>query len=397
MSTDMKRIAVLLDGRITNDGRVQRIVNSFSTNYLVDLYCIKLSDEDKFLFKNDNVKVIEHIISHSWIQDNFLFQKRFNNLKQQMLKQSYKYDLIYCNDYPLLEVSVELKEKTNCKLLFDSHEIYTEIINQFFPSKGIKGIVIGRPFTFLNKIYHEFRHKKLLEKLDLMVTVCDSLSDYFVTKYKIKKPVVLRNCPLDYKEIFKSNLLREKLKITKDKVIVFYQGVINPGRGLKKLIESSIFLDNNIVIVILGDGPSKNELVNLCKTLNADNVHFVERVTFSDLYNYIASADIGICTIESLNLSKKLSLPNKVFEYMAAGIPIITNKLPEVSKIVIEENCGYVIDDSTEKKLATELNYIAANIDPNKGVNGQKAIYSKYNWNTDFKKVEEEVKGILHY
>jgi glycosyltransferase involved in cell wall biosynthesis len=392
----MKRIAVLLDGRITSDGRVQRIVHSLSDSFLVDLYCINVSDDDRLIFKNQNVKIIEHQIKHSWILDNLFFQKRFDHLKSLLLSHIVKYDLIYCNDYPLLEVSVEIKKELKTRLVYDSHEIYIETINQFFPTSGLKGWFYGKLLILLNKKYHSIIERKNLRSVDLMVTVCQSFSDFFAKKFGVKNCVVLRNCPKDVGRIKRQNLIRDIFHFSENDKILLYQGVINPGRGLKRIIDASKMFDKDIQFVILGDGPNRNELKNWVNTNGLNRVHFLDKVPFSSLLNYTASADIGILLIESFNLSKKLTLPNKVFEYMAAGIPFITNALPEASRIALEVDCGFVIDDSSSASVANEINDIFSKPVEKKGINGQDAIHTKYNWNFEFKLLQNEIDNLLN-
>jgi glycosyltransferase involved in cell wall biosynthesis len=121
----------------------------------------------------------------------------------------------------------------------------------------------------------------------------------------------------------------------------------------------------------------------------------MEKVSFSSLIKYTTSADLGILLIESFNLSKKLTLPNKVFEYMNAGIPFITNQLPEASKIAKDEDCGYVINDSTPEKIGKQINQIVKNIDFEKGKKGRRAIEEKYYWELDFRKIEKKLTNLL--
>jgi glycosyltransferase involved in cell wall biosynthesis len=391
----MKKIAVLLDGGIANDGRVRRVVNSFSEQYEVDLFYCGGSEKDKDLFLNKNIRLFQFSKSESWLKKNLFFNKKFDGLIECVLNTEEKYQLIYCNDYPLLQTAVLLKEKLTSRLVYDSHEIYIKTINQFFPTTGLSSIIYGKFLIALNTIYHSLLEKKYIKEVDLMVTVCESFANYFKQKFDLNNVVVLKNCPLISNRISKTNKLKEKIGLPTSDKILLYQGVINPGRGLKELIESAKFFDKNTHLVILGFGPSKLHFQEMTKDLGLVNVHFVDKVSFDELLYFTSSADIGILLIESFNLSKQLTLPNKVFEYMAAGIPFITNKLPEASKIAIEENCGYIIDDSTPEVIAKEINSIMRNLDREKGINGQNAIQNKYNWKSEFEGLSKELEKLF--
>lgn len=392
----MKNIAILLDGGINNDARVQRIIKSFSVSYNVFLYYCEPCKNDRLIFNLKNVFLNPYRIkSTNWLTRNFFFNNKFNDLINSVKNSKIKYSLIYVNDYPLLKSGVVLKEITGSKLIYDSHEIYIETINQFFPTRGLKGKVFGTSMILLNKIYHSYCEKKYVKKIDLFITVCDSFSKYFQNHYKISQVNVLKNCPQTIEPPTKSNLIREELGLTNNDKIILYQGVLNPGRGLKMLIDASRYLEANINIVIIGDGPKKKELLQyFSDTFARKNVFFMEKVSFSSLIKYTMSADIGILLIESFNLSKKLTLPNKVFEYMNAGIPFITNRLPEASKIAKDENCGYVINDSSPEKIGQQINHIVKNIDFEKGENGRRAIQEKYNWQLDFSRIEKEIERL---
>lgn len=155
----MKNIAVLLNGQIRNDGRVRRVIESLSETLFVDLFCVKGEDDDSLLF-NKNVNVFYYSMDTSWINKNLFMHKKFGDLKIQFEKLKKKYDFIYVNDYPLLSTGVELKNKFGGKLIYDSHEIYIETINQFFPQKGWKALY-GKPLISFNRCFHSRMEKKL--------------------------------------------------------------------------------------------------------------------------------------------------------------------------------------------------------------------------------------------
>ena len=215
----MKKIAILLDSRIINDGRVRRTIESLSEFYQVDLFCIKGESNDSLLFSR-NVEVFYYSINMSWIKNNLLMHKKFNNLKIIFDNLNKKYDFIYVNDYPLLSTGVALKNKFGGKLIYDSHEIYIETINQFFPKKGWKSIY-GIPLISINKFIHSNIEKKLVAKANIMITVCDSLKKYFEKKLAIDKIIVVKNCPKYFDFKYKSNIIRERLKLTKRKKYYF--------------------------------------------------------------------------------------------------------------------------------------------------------------------------------
>lgn len=378
-----KRIAVLLDGPIASDGRVRRVVESISEHAIVDLFCHSDSPSVFNLF-GDNVSVFQCQKSSSWLHINLFMNKKFEDLKTKVLLQKDKYDFIYCNDYPLLNTAVEIKNHFNAKLIYDSHEIYIETINQFFPKVGVKKIY-GIPLIAINKFYHSRIEKKMVREVDHFITVCQSFATYFSKKFKLENILIVKNCPkeIDFKK--SKSLLRELVGLDKEDFILLYQGDINISRGIEKICQAITDIDKKVHFVVLGAGSKYNEFK---KRYGNERIHFLGKVKFEELYSFTSSADLGIMLIESYNLSKKLTLPNKVFEYMVAEIPFVTNKLPEASAIAIEEGCGFVIDDTTSGKIALEINNIVnqANIHL-KGEKGRKAIEMKYHWSKEVEKL----------
>jgi|SRR5690554_309648 len=381
-----KKIAIFLDGPIKNDGRVRRIIETLSVNNSVHLFYIDGTADDN-LFFNNPVELHSRKKTGGWLKVNLNFHKRFTELEEAFLMINEEFDFIYCNDYPLLYLCTKLKKRTKAKLIYDSHEIYIETINQFFPLKSWKSIY-GRMLVIINKIQHSKIERKLVKSVDQMITVCDSFKNYFSNKYAVENILVIKNCPKDVDEYKQTNILREQLALADNDKILLYQGDVNISRGIEKTINALQLLDNTIHFVVVGGGTKLEEFKNEYKQAN---IHFIGKIPFEDLYDYTRSCDIGIMLIESFNLSKMLTLPNKAFEYMIAGKPFITNQLPEVSKIVKEENCGFVIDDSTIELVAKGIS--EAFLQPNLndlGRNGYNAIVKKYHW-------EKEVEKLINY
>lgn len=380
---EQKKILVLLDGPIRNDGRVRRVIESLSDLHMVDLYCVYSDFDDQLLF-NKNVKVYHYKKSTAWLRINFQMHKVFDDLLIQFENHNASYDYIYCNDYPLLATAVRLKRITGAKLIYDSHEIYIETINQFFPKKGWKQLY-GKPLTAVNKVIHRRVENKNVKEVNKIITVGESFKDYFEKEWNINEILVVKNCPKDIEVQHNPSLLREKLGLTSKDKILLYQGNVNISRGIDTVAEAMPLIEENIHFVVIGDGPTLEVFKEQYKN---SRIHFYGRVPFEQLYEYTTSCDVAIMLIERYNLSKMLTLPNKAFEYMVASKPFITNDLPEASKIIKEENCGFIIDDSSPEKIASAINAIFKRTDLKEmGKKGRKAVEEKYNWGKEVEKL----------
>jgi glycosyltransferase involved in cell wall biosynthesis len=388
----MKKICVLLDGPVANDGRVRRVIHSLSEDQ-VDLYYFCGSDEDSKLF-NENVTLIHCQLHKSWIKTNLLFHLKFGDILEKISNKQ-DYDLIYCNDYPLLNTAVQIKRQNpDSKLIYDSHEIYCELFNQFFPTIGYRALY-GFSLIWINKIIHKAIERKNIKKVDYFTTVCDSLKVYFENRFHRSDVIVVRNCPdiSNYPLPQKNNQIRGLLHLPDDHFIVLYQGMINKGRGLENCISAFKHLSKNIHLVIIGSGPIKQDLETNVRAQQIENVHFLGKFPFEKLLEYTASADLGLLLIEPINISKRLSLPNKVFEYMYAGIPFLSNNLPEASSILSEVNCGFILSSEEPKELASKILQISENksVLHGLGENGFHAVKSKYNWENEVEKIKKLV------
>jgi glycosyltransferase involved in cell wall biosynthesis len=374
-------IAIISDSGIQYDGRVQRIVKSFvKKDFYVDLFIPNYKYDFSFLFDNERVNIISYDTNPTKLNVNLFFWKKYENCIQKVLDQNKRYSYIYVNDYPLLSAGVELKKRIKTKLIYDTHEIYIETINQFFPTTKNKRFY-GTILIEVNKFIHFQREKRLIKEVDSVLTVCNSFKDYFYEKYGVVCDVI-KNCPLEVPSFERSNIIREKLNLKKEDKILLYQGMFTEGRGLQKLVKSARYFHHSIHLVLLGGGPIIGKLKEYAK--ESSNIHFIPLIPNNEVINYISSADMGILLIEKLNKSKELTLPNKVFDYMAGGIPFITNNLPEASSIAMKHNCGYVIDDETPELVASSINKILFEDNYTKAENSKKALVENYIWGKDF-------------
>lgn len=333
-----KRIAVILHGEIDNDNRVLKMCSTLSAHYEIDVYFVgnnsrvALSNVSFISVKYPN-SLLQKIRRHT------LFCREYAFLYNAVLATSKQYDILWSNDLPTLQTGFKLSKKLNAKLVYDAHEIYVETLNQFFPERSHfpKNSIV---YILLNIMrFHGRRvEKKLSRKVDLFITVNDSLADYFRTSYRIEQPLKLmnfpnqaptaekRNPPIDYRTLF--------AWAEEDRVFL-YQGVLNQGRGLIILLEAVKELPSHYKLVLLGSGPLEFELTSFIqRNALSDRVKMIPKVPVNALARYTRGADVGINLLENLNLSKKLASPNKLFEYIHSSIPVVCSNTVENQKVI---------------------------------------------------------------
>jgi len=258
----VKEVAILLNGSIKNDSRVIKTIKTISEKHFVDLFYVNAGKGDNLIF-GENVKLIpcankvslkRKIIKHTCFYNEYLF------FVDKVLEQKRNYDFVWSNDLPCLKPGVILKKKLDAKLVYDSHEIYNETINQFFPQKstGLKKVL----FSFMIKnmrFWGKIAERKYVKKVDTFITVGNELKKYFEKEYGLDNIKVIMNCPsLETK--FTALNLKNKLGIKQTDKLFIYQGVLNAGRGLNLLIKSFSRVNEGIYLFILGAGTLKKVL-----------------------------------------------------------------------------------------------------------------------------------------
>ncbi len=285
-------------------------------------------------------------------------------------------DFAHCNDLNALPAGVLIKLfRRNVKIIYDCHEYETE-------TNGVKGS---------EKKIKKFLERILIRYADRIITVSDSIANEYVRLYSVTKPYLVLNCP-SFKEQPKQDLFRENLGIREDQTIFLYQGALNKGRGIELIIDafSGLETDRN-VLVFMGYGSLENLIRE--KARKIDVVFFHPAVKPDVLLKYTSSADYGIAFIEDSCLSYRYCLPNKMFEYLMAGLPVLTSNLCQMRRLVNSEGVGIVAKDNTVEGVrkavssSLEQNYSAV----------QENVFKtrkKYCWEEQEKVIEEVYRNL---
>lgn len=257
-------------------------------------------------------------------------------LYKELLKKADQHTILLSNDLDTLLPNYMVSKKLNLPLVYDSHEIFTEM-----PS------VNGR---FTQNIWRSLE-SFIAPKLKFVMTASESYADWFHKTYGIERPVVVQNFPL------KSGNPQDYSIVNSPKVII-YQGVINPSRGLDKLIPEMHKIEN-AELWIAGDGPKKKEFQELTKNLGLDNkVKFIGKILPEKLREITQKADLGVSIEENNGLSYYFSMPNKISDYIQARIPVVVSDFPEMRKVADHFKAGEKIRDYNElaQKIQLVLN-----------------------------------------
>lgn len=250
-------------------------------------------------------------------------------------------NIIHCNDTLVLPLGVMLKLITGAKLIYDAHELESN-------RNGLTPI-LSKATLMAERILWPF--------VNYLIIVSPSIQNWYQNNIGRKQSEVILNSPVLHinREInshFDRNYLRQKYLITSSEMIFIYVGIFGKGRGIESLVE--VFSDLKAHLVFIGYG-ELTELIKKHAGMYA-NIHLHPAVPHEHVVDVVRSADVGLCMIENVSLSDYYCLPNKLFEYCFAGVPVIASDFPDIVNVVNKFNLGVCCGQDKESiKKTVEL------------------------------------------
>jgi len=262
----------------------------------------------------------------------------FYNLRLLVFLLFRPFELLVANDLdtlPGIWLCAKLRRKP---FIYDSHEYFTEVPE-----------LVDRPRI---KRFWKTLEQFLMPKVRYMITVNDSIAQLFVDEFSIK-PLVIKNLPVLANW---SNQSAGMMSKPSEKPIILYQGALNIGRGLEQMIEAMKLLPD-YYFVLIGGGDLEDTLKQMVKDLElSDRIWMPGRIELEKLPFYTRMASVGISLEQDIGLNYRLSLPNKLFDYMHAGLPVLVVDLPEIARIVRDVDFGLIITDCAPINIASSIN-----------------------------------------
>jgi len=236
-------------------------------------------------------------------------------------------NVVNAHSLAALPIACICKALFGAKVIYDAHELETEQVG------GMS----------LRKKISKWVEKKFIHCGDLMIVVSESIADWYVDEYNIKRPSVVFNVPKK-RELQKKNHFREQIGIRNDQVILLYQGGLAAGRGVNSLLVAfKARQDDKVVAVFMGYGPLQQTIQTAAA--EQQNIFYHPAVIPQVVLEYTASADLGISLIENTCLSYYYCMPNKLFEYAMAGLPVLVSNMKDMSELVTKHQMGAVVTD----------------------------------------------------
>ena len=251
-------------------------------------------------------------------------------------------DVVHAHDVNTLPTAWLAARLSGARLVYDAHEIST----------SREGYSSFRKLVWLVE-------GALMPRADGSITTTDARAKFFARAYGVARPLVLQNRPREQR-IRTSDRIRQELALTERWPIVLYQGGVQQGRGLERLVRVAGQVPG-AYFVFIGGGRLDASLRQIAEELRLeDRVRFIPTVALADLPSYTASADIGVQPIENTCLNHYTTDSNKLFEYVQAGLPVIASDLPEIRRIVRQHDLGLLVSAGDSEALAVALRRMVA-------------------------------------
>ena len=267
-----------------------------------------------------------------------LFYAEFNS-RLFLFLLFHRCNCLLSNDLDTLLPNFWISKLKSVKLIYDSHEYFTEVPE-----------LVGRPRV--QRVWKRIE-EYIVPKLPEMITVCQSIADLFHKKYGLKVHVI-RNIPM--RAMLPAPASRDEVGLDPNKHVLVLQGSgINIHRGSEELVDAMAYLDD-CQLVIIGGGDVLPILKEKVEANNwEDRVKFFPRMPYQKMMAITQLAELGFTLDKDTNLNYRFSLPNKLFDYIQAGVPVVASHLTEIERIITHYNIGTFIENHEPRTIADTI------------------------------------------
>lgn len=347
--------------------------------------------------KNDNIMIKDgHLLPKSSRGISFLFAEKclrfilknelihnfIINIRQGTYLRTFypflknnKADILYAHELPILESIVLASQSSKPTVIYDSHELEVDR-NHSWPIKSFKR-------------YSE-KEGKYIKYVDKVIVVSEGIANFMAKYYKIDKILVVKNTPLLSQQKESKIRIRDELNLDKKTPLIVYVGSVTFNRGIENILKALVELKSFQFVCV---GPVNYILLDKIKKIVVllninDRVHFVKTKNPNILTSFISDADISIIPIQNTCKSYYYCLPNKIFESIYAGLPILGSNLYDIKNLIYKENLGEVCDMANIKSIVRGIKSIYGN-KKYYYKNNVKKLRKKYSFEKEFSKVIE--------
>jgi glycosyltransferase involved in cell wall biosynthesis len=280
-------------------------------------------------------------------------------------------DLYHGMAYMGIPVALGLGRRHRATVVYDARDIYLEARNL--------ARMRGPARWLLAAAERRWAHRSAR-----VITVNDAYADVLEGRLRIRRPLVVMNCSDRYDPPDPPvRRFHDRLGLGPDRFVVLYHGGLFPFRGIEQLIEAMDALPE-ADLVLMGYGALEAELpARIAASPAGARIHVLPAVPPADLHDWVAAADVAAMPIQPSTLNHRLTTPNKLFEAMTAGVPVVASDLPGMASIVTETRCGVLCDPTDPASIAAAIRQILDASPGDRrayGARGRSAVAARYNW-----------------
>jgi glycosyltransferase involved in cell wall biosynthesis len=390
MTGRAKHIAMALYGDLSYDSRVQREARTLhATGYRVTVTCLDVADPravdlppDVAVLANrpDSSEILPGARSPyhpddpgtatprrggkvSWVTGYIRNVRAWGRWAARAVRP----DAWHAHDLTGLAALGATHSFRTVPVVYDSHELYLE---------SGTAMRLPRQARRLLRSYEQ----SLVRRSTAVITVNDGVAGALASRYGVD-PVVVLNCP-PYREVDRPGAMRRELGLGARPVLL-YHGALSPGRGIEATLAAMPLLQQEVAFVILGNGSLAPMLAARREDRKlVDRVFLHPAVAPRELLDWVVDADLAMVLIERSEENFRLSTPNKLFEAMTSGVPVVTSPLPVMREIVERERIGEVADPGDVDRIATTIESLLGDAATLRqcGERARRAARTTYNW-----------------
>jgi glycosyltransferase involved in cell wall biosynthesis len=353
----VKRIANLVFSKVSGDGRVQRQVQHAAREFAVDViaagswvpdipnvsfHSIQRSPISRVGKRVLQARLLGGRLAHRLWEDAF-WSFRIHRDALSCLLSNGPFDIIHANDVEALPVAVRAAEQMGAKVVFDAHE--------YHPGQA-KFLVGRRRWTHLP--YVSYLLREYLPRVDAFFTTSPGFARLYKENFGFE-PLVILNAP----ELVQVS----PRSVNPNSIRLVHHGAAKPAREPDKFIRMMEYLDERYTLDLMLVRDSNDyfaSLESMAASIDPGRIKIRSAVAPGEIVSAISEYDIGVHTLPPIGLNHIYPLPNKLFEFMGAGLAVVIGPCPEMAKIVNDYKVGVVADDHTPKALAKAVSSLDA-------------------------------------
>jgi glycosyltransferase involved in cell wall biosynthesis len=257
------------------------------------------------------------------------WQLRWARWSRRVVRLVEPADIWHAHDLNTLPLAIGCADRFGGSVVYDSHEVFTEA-----------GATSRLPASA--RAFMRWRERRWAREASAIITVNDSVASVLRHHLDIPDITVVHNCA--NRPSSNRSPLRERIGVGPSTPVVLYHGSVTIGRGIEALV--SAVEDRRLAsphLVVMGYGPRRPHIEKLARSsAAADRIHFLPPVPPTEVTTWVSGADVAAMPIEPTTLNHRLSSPNKLFEAIAAGVPVVGPDFPEFRRIVHDQRRGHL-------------------------------------------------------